>query len=425
MSAADARPMVLVLNSPYQGRQFVITGPTATIGRSPECEIRLDLISISRRHATIQETAEGFVIRDLGSRNGVKINDIDMPEGRLRSGDVVLVGEVQLRFDLPAPAAGAAPPPSAAPVAISPAATGGEGERKLTGMDVIAAAQVAASLGAAQQPAPPPAEPETGPTRRLNLKLLFAAVLGMALALGVVFFAFKAVFGPAQDGQPHEYEVLLRVGEERWGRYPDERGAYGDFIEENVHLEDDTIAELRRRGPREFTIIGKSGGATTARIITRRGYRIDVRIIVRGRKQDELEELIERRLPPGERSQLAERFVRNGLLIREEQPYLAMREFEKAVAVLEPLKQKGLIYKQAKDLFEQARSEVDKAWEKLAGEIAMRIADKQYPAAVDLLDQAVEMIPDEDDPRHQKALRSRFGIIQYLERTERDRKRGR
>lgn len=415
MSAVDARPTLLVLNSPYQGRQFVLTGQASTIGRSPECEIQLDLISISRRHATISEIGGKFILRDLGSRNGVKINELDLPEGELRNGDVLLVGEVQLRFELPARASAPTAPPAV------PAPSAAEPPRKLTGMDVIAAAQAGTSLGAAQEPAPPESEPETGPTRHFNTKLLFAAALGVALALGVAIFAFRAVLNSSQNPELQQHELLLRVGEERWGSYGEK---YGDFIEENVSLEDDTIAELRRKGPREFVIVGKSGGATTARIRTRRGYEIKVRIIVRGRKKDELEDLVERRIPAEERRQLADRFVKNGLLIRAEQPYLAMKEFEKAVAVFEPVKSKGLIYKQAKDLYELTRAEVDEAWEKLEGEIRIQMSSEQYPVAVDLLDQAVELIPDEDDPRHQKARRTRFRIIQHLEQMERKQRRG-
>jgi len=412
MSAADSRAILFALNSPYQGRQFVVSGPETTIGRSAECEIQIDLISVSRKHAVIQAAGGGFRIRDLGSRNGLKINDIDLPEADLRHGDIVTVGEVQLRFEESEPARETSEP-------ASPAA---EEERRLTGMDVIAAAQSATAPAEAQYVGRAETEPETGPTRQFNFKLLFAVILGLALAVAAVVAAYQYVLRPRDADGLTVNHVLLEVGEKRWGEYA---AKYGDFIEENVRIEDDTVADLRRSGPRQFIVLGKSGGATTASIVTRRGYTVQVRIIVRGRKKDELEELAEQRIPAEERRRRAEMFVKSGLLILEEKPYLAMKEFAKAVAVLEPLRSKGLIFARAKKLYDRAKNRVDEEWDDLAGQIDINLKQGQYSAAVDLLDRAVELIPDENDPRHQKALRRRFAIIQKVRADERKRRRGR
>ena len=412
MSAADARAILFALNSPCQGRQFVVSGQAATIGRSAECEIQIDLISVSRKHAVIQVAGDGFRIRDLGSRNGLKINDIDLPEAELRHGDILTVGEVQLRFEESEPVRETSDP-------ARPAA---EEERSLTGMDVIAAAQSPVAPAEAQYVGRTEAEPETGPTRQFNFKLLFVVILGLALALAAVVLAYQYVLRPTRADGLTVNHVLLEVGEKRWGEYA---AKYGDFIEENVHVEDDTVADLRRNGPRQFIILGRSGGATTASIITRRGYSVQVRIIVRGRKKDELEQIAEQRISAEERRRRAEMFVKSGLLIMEEKPYLGMKEFEKAVAVLEPLKSKGLIYARAKKLYDKAKTRVDEEWDDLAGQIDINLKQGQYSAAVDLLDQAVELIPDENDPRHQKILRRRFMIIQKVRADERKRRRGR
>jgi hypothetical protein len=65
------------------------------VGRSSECAIRLEDPTISRRHARLLVVQDTCSIEDLGSRNGVKVNNqpIKGPR-RLRDGDVIMVGAV-------------------------------------------------------------------------------------------------------------------------------------------------------------------------------------------------------------------------------------------------------------------------------------------------------------------------------------------
>ncbi len=69
------------------------------IGRLPECDIAFDDSNVSRRHAEISFKAGEYVISDLGSTNGTKINGslIDRPS-ILTTGDVITVGLNSLRF---------------------------------------------------------------------------------------------------------------------------------------------------------------------------------------------------------------------------------------------------------------------------------------------------------------------------------------
>lgn len=77
---------------------FEIGTKTLTIGRGSHNDIRIRRQSVSREHARLTPAADGIVIEDLCSRNGVRVNDQRVARQRLRSGDVVTVGRVKFRF---------------------------------------------------------------------------------------------------------------------------------------------------------------------------------------------------------------------------------------------------------------------------------------------------------------------------------------
>ncbi len=94
--------------------------PVQLIGRHPECDVRIDLTKISRRHCCIALVYDRVVVRDLGSRNGVRVNGLLIEEANLRPGDEVAIGPLIYRVegvsDTPAPPA----PPPVAKVVPSP-----------------------------------------------------------------------------------------------------------------------------------------------------------------------------------------------------------------------------------------------------------------------------------------------------------------
>lgn len=76
-----------------------ITDLPCTIGRSGDCDIRLGLDRISRRHLRLSVDGDGYVIEDLGSTNGTFVNEarIHAPT-RLVPGDVVHIADYAFRF---------------------------------------------------------------------------------------------------------------------------------------------------------------------------------------------------------------------------------------------------------------------------------------------------------------------------------------
>lgn len=82
-------------------RRYVLDGPTAVLGRSRECDCVLDDRNVSRRHAELRQGRNGdWSISDLGSTNGVKINDRRVESARLSPGDEVVLGTTRFIFDI-------------------------------------------------------------------------------------------------------------------------------------------------------------------------------------------------------------------------------------------------------------------------------------------------------------------------------------
>jgi len=82
-------------------RRYVLDGPTASLGRSKDCDCVLDDPNISRKHAELRRSSSGdWQIADLGSTNGVKVNGRRVGTTRLKSGDQVTLGTTTFRFDI-------------------------------------------------------------------------------------------------------------------------------------------------------------------------------------------------------------------------------------------------------------------------------------------------------------------------------------
>jgi pSer/pThr/pTyr-binding forkhead associated (FHA) protein len=82
------------------GERVTLSERTVTIGRLPDCTIALPDANVSRKHTEIRPSGEAFVIVDLGSTNGTKVNGIRIEgERTLADGDIVSVGSTHLRFE--------------------------------------------------------------------------------------------------------------------------------------------------------------------------------------------------------------------------------------------------------------------------------------------------------------------------------------
>jgi hypothetical protein len=84
-----------------EGRRMVVGATGAVIGRSRDCDIVLGDHNVSRRHAEIRPTGDGWAVNDLGSTNGVLLDGRRINgTAALRGGDRIELGTTELRFEL-------------------------------------------------------------------------------------------------------------------------------------------------------------------------------------------------------------------------------------------------------------------------------------------------------------------------------------
>jgi hypothetical protein len=83
------------------GRTTVVGSSGAVLGRSRDCDVVIEDANVSRRHAEIRPSGGSWIVVDLGSTNGVRVNGrrIEGPQS-LRSGDRVELGTSQLTFEV-------------------------------------------------------------------------------------------------------------------------------------------------------------------------------------------------------------------------------------------------------------------------------------------------------------------------------------
>ena len=80
------------------GESFRPAGPRTRIGRSPDCEVFLDDVTVSRNHAVLLEENGEFSVEDQGSLNGTFVNRKRIDRAPLREGDELQVGKYRLTF---------------------------------------------------------------------------------------------------------------------------------------------------------------------------------------------------------------------------------------------------------------------------------------------------------------------------------------
>jgi predicted component of type VI protein secretion system len=81
------------------GPLIVLHRPVLLIGRHLECDVRIDSPKVSRRHCCLAMAYDRVLIRDLGSRNGVRVNGRSIEEARLQANDELAIGPILFRLE--------------------------------------------------------------------------------------------------------------------------------------------------------------------------------------------------------------------------------------------------------------------------------------------------------------------------------------
>ena len=80
------------------GESFLLDTSPTTIGRSPECAIFLDDVTVSRKHAVFAKDGERWRLEDQGSLNGTFLNRERVETAELSDGDELQIGKYRLTF---------------------------------------------------------------------------------------------------------------------------------------------------------------------------------------------------------------------------------------------------------------------------------------------------------------------------------------
>ncbi len=98
-------PKLLLIENNETVSSFDLAEGKITIGRGGDCDIRLDDEAVSRQHVRVITLMGDAFLEDLGSSNGTFVNGKLTQKCALNDGDVVQVGEKELRFSQPGDAA--------------------------------------------------------------------------------------------------------------------------------------------------------------------------------------------------------------------------------------------------------------------------------------------------------------------------------
>jgi hypothetical protein len=78
---------------------YLAPGKRLLIGRSHGCDLTFADQSVSRCHADLRREGETWIIRDVGSTNGIAVNGLMVRQARLAPGDHITLGRVKLQWD--------------------------------------------------------------------------------------------------------------------------------------------------------------------------------------------------------------------------------------------------------------------------------------------------------------------------------------
>ena len=230
-AASPARPTAATggrLVSLVDGREYPVPGTGLTIGREANCDVVVPSSEVSRKHAELAPSGNGYILSDL-STNGVFVNGTRIQASQiLGRGDIVRIGNEEFRFYADVIAGSAVP---AAPLAPSAAAAPSVAAAPAT------AAAPAPAAGGAAPAATPVATPVTGAAVRPPLGTL--EVMNEGVLKG------------------HRFELrqpLVHVG----------RGAHNDVVVNDDSVSD-SHAKIQKRDTTWFVVdMGSTNGTYVA-----------------------------------------------------------------------------------------------------------------------------------------------------------------
>jgi pSer/pThr/pTyr-binding forkhead associated (FHA) protein len=103
---------LVVISDEMKDRTFELTKERVTVGRIAENDIFIENSAISSRHAELIRKGDDYIVHDLNSTNGTRVNGQRVVETRLYHGDSLMFGHFELQYQSSAKAGQTLPAPS-------------------------------------------------------------------------------------------------------------------------------------------------------------------------------------------------------------------------------------------------------------------------------------------------------------------------
>ncbi len=92
-------PKLIILSEQLRGNNFELIGERYIVGRVDTCDITLKDPTVSSRHCEFIKKGTTYLLRDLNSTNGTRVNNVPISEQELRSSDILQIGGIEILFD--------------------------------------------------------------------------------------------------------------------------------------------------------------------------------------------------------------------------------------------------------------------------------------------------------------------------------------
>jgi hypothetical protein len=100
VSSDHHKPTLVITKGPLAGEVFALTRFPLTIGRDPACDIFLNNMTVSRKHAVLDVVDGAVIVNDTNSLNGIWVDGVSVDHGELVDGSTLQVGIFVMRFSL-------------------------------------------------------------------------------------------------------------------------------------------------------------------------------------------------------------------------------------------------------------------------------------------------------------------------------------
>jgi len=403
----------LVLNTELKGHQFETDKDSLRVGRSRENDFVLKQKSVSRVHAMFSVRDGRVILEDIGSRNRTEVNGERLsgptPVG---DGDVISFGDVAVQVILPDRAASAEEEDAEVTPEAGVAVPAPEAEEKPPEQMTQ---EAPAALAPREKPVPAPSvqpsfwpavAPEAGPLASPERAVpvppalwpALALILGVTVTVLLVSYFLQKGGADAPDAITG---VALRVDEDKVIQV--RRG----YIN-RPYVEHSDIVEVARTLNLDMAVhfTGKKVGVTTVRLYNDLGRYVEIHVNVLPRPITEVKKVfIDAARTDEERIALAIEDMKRGEVMEDQNdPYEAMLQYKRALAVLAPFATRpNREYNEATNRLKRIEGVILERYDLLMRQAGDFVRDGDKPMAIERLAEIQKLIPDTKDVRRQNA----------------------